>query len=74
MSSSPKAARADHYRIGIVDDAEHSVARRFDEAMHIAKRLARQRRVDGWYTSDHTHFLSLAHHRWVVDATTNGHR
>jgi hypothetical protein len=66
---SRSSARADHYRIGIVDDAEHSVAQRFDEAVRMAKRLARQQEVDGWYTVDHTHFLLVAHHRSGVDAT-----
>jgi hypothetical protein len=60
---SQRSARADRYSIGVVDDAVHEVAPRFDEALRTAKRLAGQRRVDGWYTCDHTHFLLVAHHR-----------
>ena len=69
---SQSSARADRYWISILDDAEQSVATRFDEAMSAARQLARQREVDGWYTSDHTHFLSVARHRSVGDATADG--
>ena len=69
---SQSSARADHYLIGIVDDAQRRVARRFDEAVFIAERLARQQKVDGWYTVDHTHFMLVADHRSDVDATAVG--
>jgi hypothetical protein len=57
------SARADRYSIGVVAEAEQAVARRFEEAMRAARQLARQQKVDGWYTCDHTHFLLVARHR-----------
>jgi hypothetical protein len=60
---SQKSARADRYAIRVVDDAGQKVTPCFDEAMRTARQLAGQRTVDGWYTCDHTHFLSVAHHR-----------
>ena len=64
---SRKSARADRYSIAVVDDAEQRVAPRFDEAMRTAGQLASQRRVNGWYTCDHTHFLLVAQHRSAID-------
>jgi hypothetical protein len=69
---SQTSARADRYSIGVVDDPEQAVARRFDEAMQTAKQLAHRQQVDGWYTCDHTHFLLVARHRAVVEATADG--
>ena len=69
---SQSSARADRYSIGVVDDAEHGVARRFDDALRTAEQLARQQKVDGWYTCDHTHFLLIVRHRSVVETTADG--
>ena len=63
---SQSSARADRYSIR-ADDVELVVAPRFDEAMRTANQLARQRKVDGWYTCDHTHFLLVAHHRSAIE-------
>src|SRR5687768_9218864 len=68
---SKSSARADRYSIGVIDDAEQVGARRFDEAMRTAKRLACRQKVDGWYTCDHTHFLLIARHRSVVETTAD---
>src|SRR5688572_28405546 len=69
---SQKSARADRYSIGVVDDAEQEVAPGFDEAMRIATQLAGERKVDGWYTCDHTHFLLVAHHRSANQTAVDG--
>jgi hypothetical protein len=70
---SRSTARADRYSIWVVDAAAKTVARRFDEAMRTAKQLARQQKVDGWYTCDHTHFLLVALHRSVIETAADGH-
>ena len=69
---SQKRARADRYSIGVVDHSEEGVAARFDEAMHTATQLAGERKVDGWYTCDHTHFLLVAHHRSAIETAVDG--
>ena len=73
MSWSHKAAPGRiGYSIGVVDDAEQGVAQRFDEAMRTATQLAGERKVDGWYTCDHTHFLLVAHHRSPIKTAVGG--
>jgi len=69
---SQRSARADRYSIGVVNDAEQEVAPRFDEAIRTARQLARQRKVDGWYTCDHTHFLLIAHHGSATKTAVDG--
>jgi len=69
---SQSSARADRYSIDVVDDAEQGVAPRFDEAMRTATQLAGERKVDGWYTCDHTHFLLVAHHRSAIETAVDG--
>ena len=62
LASRP-TARADLYLISVVPRAEHTTARRYFEAIEVVRELARQRRVDGWFTCNHTHFARVAHYR-----------
>lgn len=56
-------ARADVYAISVVPRAAHMTARRYPEAIDTAEELARQLRVDGWFTCNHTHYAPVARHR-----------
>jgi len=62
LASRP-TARADMYDISIVPAAAHVTARRYPEAMEKVRELARASGVDGWFTSDHTHYARVATHR-----------
>ena len=63
VPASRPTARADRYDISIVPAAAHLTARRYSEAMAKVRELARASRVDGWFTSDHTHYARVATHR-----------
>lgn len=62
LASRP-TARADLYAISIVPAAAHVTARRYSEAIETVRELARGRRVDGWFTCNHTHYARVAAHR-----------
>ena len=62
LASRP-TARADTYDISIVPAAAHVTARRHPEAMEKVRELARASGVDGWFTSDQTHYTRVATHR-----------
>ena len=62
LASRP-TARADMYDISIVPAAAHVTARRYPEAMEKVQELARASGVDGWFTSDHTHYTRVVTHR-----------
>lgn len=62
LASRP-TARADLYLISVVPRVEHTTARRYPEAIDAVRELARQRRVDGWFTCNHTHYACVAHYR-----------
>lgn len=62
LASRP-TARADTYDISIIPAAAHVTARRYPEAMEKVRELARTSGVDGWFTSDHTHYTRVATHR-----------
>jgi hypothetical protein len=62
LASRP-TARADIYEISVVPNRADLVAMRYDDAMERVRELARASSVDGWYTSDHTHFVRVATHR-----------
>jgi hypothetical protein len=38
-------------------------ATRYAEAIDAVRKLAAQRRVDGWFTCNHTHYARIAHTR-----------
>jgi hypothetical protein len=56
-------ARADSYAISIVPALAHATATRYSEALETVRELARVRRVDGWFTCDHTHYACVAAYR-----------
>jgi hypothetical protein len=63
-----RSARADMFSISILradGDAvsTRDVVRQHSEAIERARELARTRRVDGWYTCDHTHYARVASYR-----------
>ena len=62
LASRP-TARADIYEISVVPTKADLVPMRYDDAMERVRDLARALAVDGWYTSDHTHFARIASHR-----------
>jgi hypothetical protein len=62
LASRP-TARADLYWISVVPHAANTTARRYAEAIDDVREFARQRRVDGWFTCDHTHYARIAHYR-----------
>ncbi len=62
LASRP-TARADIYEISVVPTKADLVATRYDDAIKRVRELARTSAVNGWYTSDHTHFVRIATHR-----------
>ena len=61
--ASERSARADVYTVSIVSAAGEFTVRRYSAAIERVQELARTRRVDGWFTSDHTHYARVASHR-----------
>ena len=61
--ASKRTARADVYMISIVPSTEYQSVRRHSDAIETVRTLARQLRVDGWFTCDHTHFARIVVHR-----------
>ena len=61
--TSERSARADVYEISIVPADGRAVVSRYAEAVQIVRALAQQLRVDGWFTSDQTHYARVASHR-----------
>jgi hypothetical protein len=62
LASRP-TARADLYAISIFPVAAHVTATRYSEAIETVRKLARGRRVDGWFTCNHTHYARVSAHR-----------
>ena len=58
-----RSARADVFSISIIAAERDITVRRYAEAIERVRELARTRRVDGWYTSDHTHYARVASYR-----------
>ena len=61
--ASERSARADVYTVSIVPGAREFTVGRYSAAIARVQELARTLRVDGWFTSDHTHYLRVASHR-----------
>ena len=61
--ASERSARADVFSISIIATDSDITVRRYSEAIERVRELARIRRVDGWYTSDHTHYARIANYR-----------
>lgn len=58
-----RSARADVFSISTIATDSDIVVRRYSEAIERVQELARTRRVDGWYTCDHTHYARVASYR-----------
>lgn len=58
-----RSARADVFSISTIPTASDVVVTRYSEAIERVQELARTRRVDGWYTCDHTHYARVASYR-----------
>ena len=60
---SERTARADVFAISIVPTDSDITVTRHSAAIERVQELARARRVDGWYTCDHTHYVRVASYR-----------
>lgn len=61
--ASGRSARADIHEISVVPGEPDTVVARYPDAIEKVRELARRLRVDGWYTSDHTHYARVAAYR-----------
>ena len=61
--ASERSARADVFSINIIPTEGDVIVTRYAEAIQRVQELARTRRVDGWYTCDHTHYARVASYR-----------
>ena len=61
--ASERSARADVYTVSIVASDQEVTVRRYSAVIELVETLARERRVDGWFTNDQTHYARVAHHR-----------
>ena len=61
--TSERSARADVYEISIVPADSRAVVSRYSEAIDTVRALAQELRVDGWFTSDQTHYARVANYR-----------
>src|SRR5687767_14001622 len=53
-------ARADVYQLQIIPAVSHLSHRCYEDGMEAGRRLAHRLGVNGWFTADHTHFMSIA--------------
>jgi hypothetical protein len=58
--ASRRSARADIHEISVVPAEANTIVARYPEAIARVRELARRLHVDGWYTSDHTHYARVA--------------
>lgn len=58
-----RSARADVFSISTIPTESDEIVTRYSEAIERVQELARTRRVDGWYTGDHTHYARVASYR-----------
>jgi hypothetical protein len=61
--ASERSARADVFAISLVPAEGHLIIPRYSDAIERVRELARRLRVDGWFTSDQTHYARVASHR-----------
>ena len=66
--ASKRSARADVFMICIVSGVDDRRVKRYQEAIDRVLELARELRVDGWFTCNHTHYARVAHFRQRVVA------
>ena len=58
-----RSARADVFEISTIPSDSDVIVTRYAAAIERVQELARTRRVDGWFTSDHTHYARVASYR-----------
>jgi hypothetical protein len=58
-----RSARADVFEISTVPTDSDVTVTRYSAAIERVHELARTRRVDGWFTSDNTHYARVASYR-----------
>ena len=63
MLVSERSARADVFTVGVVPAGSYVTVTRYSAAIELVQELARARRVDGWFTNDHTHYARVASYR-----------
>ncbi len=61
--ASERSARADVFAISIIPTDSDITVTRYSAAIARVQELARTRRVDGWFTNDHTHYARVASYR-----------
>jgi hypothetical protein len=61
--ASERTARADVFAISIIPTGHDITVTRYSAAIERVQELARARRVDGWFTCDHTHYARVASYR-----------
>ena len=61
--ASERSARADIYTVSVVPAKGELIVGRYSAAIERVQELARTRRVDGWFTTDHTHYARVASNR-----------
>ena len=66
-----RSARADIYTIRVVPAEAHTIVARYREAIEKVRELARGMSVDGWYTSDQTHYIRVASYRSRAEANSS---
>jgi hypothetical protein len=58
-----RSARADVFSISTIPAASEVTVTRYSAAIERVRELARTRRVNGWFTSDHIHYARIASYR-----------
>lgn len=61
--ASERSARADVFSISVIPTDSDVTVTRYSEAIERVRELARIRRVDAWYTCDHTHYARIVSYR-----------
>jgi hypothetical protein len=66
--ASGRSARADVHDISVVPAEPETVVARYSDAIEKVRELALRLGVDGWYTSDSTHYVRVAPYRALDEA------
>jgi hypothetical protein len=66
--ASGRTARADVHEISVVPAEPETVVARYSDAIEKVRELALRLGVDGWYTSDSTHYVRVATYRALDEA------
>lgn len=60
---SERSARADVFTVSVVPAVGDETVTRYSAGIEMVKNLARSRQVNGWFTSDQTHYARIASYR-----------